>query len=452
MLAVTPYTDLHERINPLLPDSLFPPANAAITVFSLDRNEVLYALNPSLLFTPASNQKLLTTAAALTLLGPEFELRTVAHVDSADSVIYVKGDGDPLFSLEDLDSLVRQISRGIPARRSWALVGDVSAFDGTVWGPGWMWDDEPDSTAMFISPLSINRNVVGIRLLPAAAHGEPPTVALYPPTDHVMIANAAVTVRDSVKERISITPLAVQGRSGFSIAGQVKLRDSTYSTRVSVRDPARYFLSLLRSHLESAGITVSETRLDSMTAGFPIAQCVRRLDSVLIHMNQISDNLSAECVFRTLGRVHGGVGSSEAGQTAVKSYLAGLGIDTSRISVADGSGVSRYNLATAEVLLKVLKNMYHSPHGASFNRSLPLAGRSGNLDRRFRGTPAEGNLRAKTGTLRGVGALAGYVRTGDGELVAFVILIQHYTAPARVYRTVIDSIGVLLSSLRREDL
>lgn len=443
---------LKSAIVALLPDTLFPPSNAAIKIVSLDRNEVLYELNPRLLFTPASNQKLLTSAAALSILKPEFAFNTVAFLDTLlASRLIIKGFGDPLLTSADLDTLAQTLARILPPGRFWTLAGDASHFDDVPWGKGWMWDDEADPTAMHISPLSVEGNGVRVRVIPGQS-GSAPTVILEPPTNFLIVENMARTIADSVREKMVVERLWKERSNTIRVSGEIRQGDSARTTRLSVRYPERYLLTLLAERLRERAIAIHEITLDTLrSSAFEVFRMSHRLDSVVTIMNKTSDNLAAENVLKALGAETSGTpGTSAAGLTAVKTFLAGMAIDTGSVVLADGSGVSRYNLVSADVLMRVLQEMYRHPDiGPVFLQSLPLAGKDGSLENRMRGTAAEGNLRGKTGTLSGVSALSGYVRTADGETLAFVIMMQHHARLARAYRQVQDEIGAVLASWSR---
>jgi serine-type D-Ala-D-Ala carboxypeptidase/endopeptidase (penicillin-binding protein 4) len=170
-------------------------------------------------------------------------------------------------------------------------------------------------------------------------------------------------------------------------------------------------------------------------------------------MNKVSDNLTAEALLKMLAAEKFGTpGSATAGTSAVCAFLNGIGIDTTKIAQADGSGLSRYNLTSPSVIIRLLQAMERDTvHFPAFCFSLPIAGVDGTIAKRMRGTRAEGNLRAKTGSLSAVSALSGYVRTADGEPLAFSILMQNFPGSVRGYRTTQDRIGVLLSEIRRRD-
>ena len=460
----SPYPVLQRQIESLLPDSLFPPSNVSIKVASLHTGEVLYELNSRLLFTPGSNQKLLTAAAALHELGREFQLSTLFSVDTSSGMILAKGFGDPLLTTQDIDSAAHILRPLLADDKEWMVAGDVSYFDDQYWGRGWMWDDEPDPTAMFISPLSVNGNVVRMRVGPGIAAGDSLMVTVEPPTSFVTVENEGVTTADSVLERAKVTRLWREHSNLVKVGGQMRIGDSSRTYALSVLQPEYYTVTLLAERLKVLGVRIIDTFIsdsefppdrDSIQDGaFEVLRLSHRLDSVITYMNRTSDNLSAENLVKVLAAERRAVpGAAVDGLSVVRSFLAGRGIDTTQIVTADGSGVSRYNLLSTDVLVKLLTSMYaDTTHFPIFYNSLAGAGEFGSLSNRMTGTPAGGNLRAKTGTLNGVCALSGYVMTADGEPLAFAMLMQNYAQSARIYRDVQDRIGVLLSRIRRSEL
>ncbi|HFB67686.1 MAG TPA: D-alanyl-D-alanine carboxypeptidase/D-alanyl-D-alanine-endopeptidase, partial [Calditrichae bacterium] len=174
------------------------------------------------------------------------------------------------------------------------------------------------------------------------------------------------------------------------------------------------------------------------------------LSVVALHTNKPSNNLSAEMLCKTVGaEVYGVPGTWDKGLSAIRAYLDSLGIDSTTYEIVDGSGVSRYNLVFPHMLVILLRGISSDFEiEPEFTASLPIAGVDGSLQHRMKGTPAEGVLRAKTGTLSGVSALSGYTETADGERLAFSILMQHFVVPARNMRAIQDKIGALISGVR----
>ena len=451
--SVSPYQMLRRSIDELLPDSLFPPSNAAVRIISLTQGEALYDLNGDLALTPASNQKLFTAACALTALGPWYQFRTAVFLDTtAPPRIIVRGSGDPILSTKDLDSLAAAIRAAAPPESSWTLAGDLSLFDDLARGSGWAWDDEPDPTAMFISPLSLNGNTVRVLVRPGRRPGDTARVEVDPVTSYVQVENSALTDTAGAKSSIDVSRNWREHLNSITVKGTISPRDTAVDAVLSVTDPHWYTLTVLREKLEAWGLRCNGILLDTVPRGAPeIARRVHSLDSVLTYMDLTSDNLSAENVLKTLAAEKTGIpGSAEGGAEIVRQFLEGIGIDTTRIVVADGSGVSRYNLTSARAITTLLAAMRRKPEMYPvWYRTFPVAGVSGTLSGRMRGTAAQANLRGKTGTLEGVSSLSGYVTTADGEELAFSILMQHYPARAREYRHVQDRIGAYLAGLKR---
>ncbi len=452
-ISHSPYPALKSRIDALLPDSLFPPASVGIKIVSLKNNETLYEVNPTLLFNPASNQKIFTAATALSQLGANYQINTQAYLDS--SRIYVKGLGDPLLSTKDIDSIASTLSAMLPNDKRWVLAGDTTYFDDAYWGSGWMWDDEPDPTAMFISPLSVNSNSITVKVAPGTRAGELVVATTEPVTNFVLIKNMGETITDSITERMVVSREWRERSNTITIAGQMHPWDSAMTHTISVWEPERYTLTLLSERLQTRGCEIGGVELGTVPyTAIEVMRYSHRLDSVLALEMKQSDNLAAENLLKILGaEKRGAPGTAQKGLAVIKEFLSQEGIDTTRLVLADGSGVSRYNLSSADVIVQLLKIMHdRTDLFETFYNSLPIAGVDGSLSNRMRETPAQGNLHAKTGTLSGVSTLSGYVHTAEGEMLAFSIMMQNFPTASRPYRQVQDAIGVLLSGLRRESL
>jgi D-alanyl-D-alanine carboxypeptidase/D-alanyl-D-alanine-endopeptidase (penicillin-binding protein 4) len=436
-------------IDSLLADTLFPPSNIGIKVVSTATGEVRYALNAEMLFNPASNQKLVTGATALRSLGPTFPLRTSVYADTAQGRICLKGRGDPLLSLADYDSLARVVAPHLSREKLWHLAVNVNYFDDLPWGAGWTWDEEPSSYGMFISPLILDNNTIAVRVEPAGRPGDPPLVTCTPPTGFVSVENNAVTVAD--------TPLTVPLRvsrkwrersNTITVDGQMFLHSKTFTDNLSVWKPELYAGAVFAERLGALGIPVVVAAIDTAEpGGSPVAEYVHLLDTAITFMNKESDNLSAEALLKVVGaETYGVAGSAELGATVARRVLAGWGCDTTGIEIADGSGLSRYNLTSPSTIVLLLQAMARdTANFPAFYHSLPVAGVDGTIGRRMIGTPAQGNLRAKTGSLSAVSALSGYVRTAGGEMLTFSILLQNFPGTVRPYRQVQDRIGAFLA-------
>jgi D-alanyl-D-alanine carboxypeptidase/D-alanyl-D-alanine-endopeptidase (penicillin-binding protein 4) len=437
-------------MNALLPDSLFPPSNVGLRVISLTRHEVVFDLNPHMLFNPASNEKLLTGATALVTLGEGFPLRTTVCIDTVRKALILRGGGDPLLSTADMDSLAGLTVASLGPIKPESVLFDVSYFDSLYWGAGWAWDEEPAAYGMFISPLILNNNSIAVRVHSGLSAGDPPLVEIDPATGYVSVLKEAVTVADSVRVPLEISRRWRERSNVLTVRGEIQAGAPPVTEYLSLWQPERYAATLFAERLRARGIPVVRVDADTAAGRWPEAGCiVHTLDSALVFMNKTSDNLSAEALLRVLAaETSGPPGTAEKGIVAVNRFLAARKIDTLSLSLADGSGLSRYNLLSPAAVVGLLEAMHaDSVHAPAFIRSLPIAGRDGTLARRMRGTAAEGNLRAKTGSMSGVSTLSGYVTTSTGELLAFSMMMQNFPGSVRPYRDVQDAVGAFLAGL-----
>jgi serine-type D-Ala-D-Ala carboxypeptidase/endopeptidase (penicillin-binding protein 4) len=450
-------------------------ATWGVSVVSLDSGDTLFTMEPDTPLSPASNLKLLTTAAALEILGPEYRFRTylLADGDVVDGVLHgdlvLYGTGDPGISdrffrrkddvfhrlIDELDGLGIHTVTG-------DLVGDGSFLAGPLRPAGWDARDLNDYFSAPVSALSFNENVVSFRVV-AGRPGEPPEVHTIPDNAGLEIINNARTVASGTRARVHLLrddPLDPVRVEGEIVRGS---RDVWREMTVSV--PAHFATSVFRATLEARGIAVqggmrvvqdpSRSVLGSITApalGRRGARVLARhvsepLSTYLTVVNKQSNNLFAELVFRTLGRTSEGAGSPEAGARAVRSALLEMGVDMEGVVQLDGSGLASGNRVSAATFVSLLARMSSSPAWEAYYASLPEAGRRGELGRMY-STPAARNLRAKTGTIEGVSALSGIVRSADGERIAFSLLANDARSTSRA-KYIENQVGVLLASFRR---
>jgi serine-type D-Ala-D-Ala carboxypeptidase/endopeptidase (penicillin-binding protein 4) len=440
-------------------DSAFQATCGSLIVGSLESGEVLYDRNSALLVRPASNMKLLTSAAALHYLGKNFSFNTVLYGDSLPQAgnlsgnLYVKGFGNPDLTTADLDSLVGQLrARGITQIAGDVIV-DVSYFGDDYWGAGWMWDDEPEPDEAFITALSVNDNCVKVTVMPGPEVGSLAIVTLEPQTSYVTISSAATTAPDTVRRTLKIDRLYRERSNTICVTGMIPARRRAITQKITVWKPELYAGTLLKERLESDSIQVAgSVKTGTVSPGAAeLARHAWPLDSMLVNLNKTSDNLSAECTLRAIAaELTGNPGTADAGVSKVYEFLSMLEIDTTRINMVDGSGVSHYNLLTTRTIYTLLQAMGRRPDlFPAYYASLPVAGADGTLESRMRGSPANGVLRAKTGTLSAVTSLSGYVRTYDGETLVFSMSMQNYLGSGTRYKQIEDRVGSLLAGFSR---
>lgn len=431
-----------------------------VLVQSLADGSVWYEHNPDLLLLPASNQKLFTSAAALNLLGPNWRYVTIllryGRVDRKGTLhgnLYLKGSGNPLLSDKDLYTFVQAVHRAGIRRIRGSVIGDESCFDRRRYGDGWAWDDMSYYYSPQISALNLNGNLVRVQVYPGKKVGAPLRVIVAPTKNYVQVINRAATRAKGTRSRLVIE--RELGKNRILIEGTLAL-DSPPDTRkpqgITVENPALYAAHVLTMQLRSAGIRVDGSPTTGISPRLAV-EVARHyspfLSEILKHLNKTSDNLIAECLLKTLGVEKGKTrfGTTEHGIRVAKVALNRLGIDPDALHMADGSGLSRLNLVSARNVAALLRAMHAHPHAKTFLDSLPLAGVEGTLKHRLKGTPAENNVRAKTGTMRNVSCLSGYVTTPDEPLI-FVILMNNHRDNAAA-RDIQDKITSLLASWQK---
>jgi serine-type D-Ala-D-Ala carboxypeptidase/endopeptidase (penicillin-binding protein 4) len=445
--VVTPgHETLPQVISSILDDSIYRPAFIGLKVVSIDDGTILYERNSNKLFHPASNLKLLTTATAIHLLPSGFLFSTSLSTDGkiSDNVLhgnlYVHGHGDPLLNTADLDTLAqRLLQKGIKSITG-RLIGNINYFDTLAWGRGWMWDDEPQADEPFLTPLSVNGNAVLLHITAGSKEHDSLSFSLEPQTSIVSVKNNGITTEDTSIEKVHAN--RPHQTNTITIEGGIPPGE-TYDLGVSVPNPAHSFLRLFKERLEFAGIQIKGSPTIGYSGGKNIITSFSHpLDSVIFRANRMSDNLAAELLLKTLAAENNTVpGTASDGIKLVMRYLHSVGIDTSMIMIADGSGVSWYNAATPNAMVRLLR--YEALRQKTFSRfysSLAIAGKEGTLRNRMTGARATDNVHAKTGTLTGVSCISGYVTSADNKLCAFSIFCNHFPGELRYIREMQDSI------------
>ncbi len=447
--VISPRVVLKNKLDGMIGRELLPYSLASIKVVSLESGSTLYESNPYLLMPAASVQKLFTAAAALSFLGPDHTIETSISVDPDNTTLYLRGCGDPLLKTADLAGMVGELAGKLSPGVHYRLVGDTGCFDDAYWGNGWMWDDEPDPDAMYISPLSVNGNTVRVTVSPGKKASSALDVSVDPSIGYVSIENAGITGKAGGPCNVSLTRPAGDRDNHILVSGTLAPGCKAVSERLTVWRPELYTLTLLEKLLERSGIMAGPPAPGVVPADAKMLASTRHtVGEIVSVMLKKSDNLCAENLLKYLAHAQSGQkGTSAGGVKAIREYLRMQGIPTDRLVIADGSGVSRYNLTNADTVTRLLVAAYKDKANFPvFVDSLPLAGIDGTLEYRMKGTPAVGRVKAKTGTMKGVSALAGYTVTADGEPLAFSMIMENYVGPCRKVRDLQDRIAVLLST------
>ncbi|MCC7397518.1 MAG: D-alanyl-D-alanine carboxypeptidase/D-alanyl-D-alanine-endopeptidase [Planctomycetes bacterium] len=417
----------------------------AALVVDLDSGATVFAREAKRLLRPASTMKLLTTAA-ICRHDPDGVITTTLAADGAPAgAVTLFGGGDAFLSTAELRELVRELRRQGVSQVRGNRITVVDALRGAErLGEGWMWDDEPSDFMPPLSAVPVDGGCVTVEVS-GAAGGLQAKVLPVPGPLRLDVAADAGPLRVTRGVFADVDRILVRGH--LDDGGPVR-------RRLSVSDPARYTAALLAAALRDEGMLDGEanvtivatapppaTEVPRATLSRPVADAVRRT-------NKESDNLGAELLLRRLGGELD-AGAAARGLAVLREHASTLGGGTTMLRLADGSGVSHYDLVSAELLVRDLVDM-HRRGGralAVFDDSLPIAGRDGTLAKRMVGTAAEGRVRAKTGTLSGVSNLAGYVTTASGRRLAFVILVQNFVGPAAEWRALQDTFCARLAAL-----
>ncbi|WP_043618438.1 D-alanyl-D-alanine carboxypeptidase/D-alanyl-D-alanine endopeptidase [Nonomuraea candida] len=446
--------DLTQDINQILSDSRLTIARAGVVVKSARTGEELYATDAGKLLIPASNTKLFTSAAAAETLGLDYRFpTTVLHSGrKAGSVLtgdlVLRGTGDPTMLAEDYDALAAEVAAAGVKAVAGRLVADDTWFDAQRLGNDWAWDDE---TAYYAAPISAltaspDRDYdAGSVIVSVAADGDKVKVSTTPETDYLKIVNRA-----TVGAETDVLIERQHGTRTVVITGTVA---EPYQEWVAVDDPTAYVSTLFRKALARHGVKVlGPTVTGAAPAG---AKELARHESMtlgelLVPFMKLSNNIHAEILTKAMGRKVSGQGTWSAGLKVSTDFAKAHGVQV--INMRDGSGLSRRDGFSPGSIVQLLSAVRDKPWFSTWYESLPIAGNAdrftgGTLRSRMRGTPAENNVHAKTGSLTGVTSLSGYVNSAEGEPLIFSIMLNQYLSGSP--KDIEDKIAVRLAQFSR---
>jgi serine-type D-Ala-D-Ala carboxypeptidase/endopeptidase (penicillin-binding protein 4) len=459
---------LQRDLDAILSDPALAHGYWGVQVKSLKSGETLYELNARKLFIPASNMKTVTLATAAERLGWDFtyETRLVAagRIDAGrlDGDLVVVGSGDPSIVTADgvsdrvFDDWAAKLKAAGVQSVNGRVVGDDNAFDDEELGFGWSWDDLPDDYAAGVSALQFNENAVRLTVAPGVAVGDYAAFSLSPTGSGLGVDSELKTSAADVPA--NITARRLPGSSRLTLRGSVPLGAAPATRVVSVDNPTIFFVNALRNALIARGIDVRGPAVDiddianapTGTGALPVASHRSPPLSVLaMRLMKISQNLYAETLFKTIGAA-AGTPTFMTGRTQVQSAMQAWGVNGTDLIVRDGSGLTRYDFVSPAALVTILTHIDRDQRlRGPFAESLPVAGRDGTLSNRMKATPAEGNARAKTGSMTGVRTIAGYVTSADSEPLVFSIMANNFETPPLTVTNAADAIVVRLATFKR---
>lgn len=467
-----PADTIREQLTQFLAQPKFEGASWAVQLVSLDTGRVLYEHQPQLRMSPASNSKLFVGALALAQLGADHRLRTPLLATAAvqpDGVLpgdlVIAGRGDPSWGARErkagFDSVFAPFITALQQAGVKHIRGDVVA-DGT-WlrvspdGGSWTVDDLQQDFGAEISGVSFLDNYVEIRVTPGTEPGEPCAIEVLEPHSGLTFVNRTRTLAPGKKPTVDTR--RIFATTTVEVVGGVAVDAKPEITEAPVPRPAHWFAVGLKAALERAGLRVDGVARSAVwpeapvDAGIALGEIVSPpLSELVAGFMKPSQNLETDLIFAHVGELQrndataAGERSDDLALAALNDFAREIGIAPGELIFDEGSGLSRNNLVTPAAIVRLLVFMAQHREAAAFLDSLPVAGRDGSLDKRFKGTPAEDNVRAKTGGLRWAATLSGYLTTAGGERAAFsVMLNRHVAAPGTRARDEVDALTVLLT-------
>ncbi len=463
---------LARRLDRLLDQPPFDRATWGVVVADTT-GKILYERNGNRLFIPASNTKLLVAGVASAMLGPDYRVTTSVYgggpltdgVLQGDLIVY--GRGNPTFSthcystdtlaiggcdsvwtgLEALaDSLVQ---RGVQ-HVAGALVGDGSYFEPQLIHDAWEQYDLNWWYAAPVSALGFNDNSVDVSWKPGPRLGAPATVSFTPEIGFFLFENRSRTTPVGTPRNIDF--FRQPGTMLIWAEGNVPLNNPGRTEYFALPDPNLYFAHAFRAALEKKGISVAGSTVsttdslryrEAREAPALVSMRSRPLADILFPILNTSQNWFAEMMLKLLGREKGAGGSWTDGLQVERQFLVdSVHVDSTAFAVVDASGLAKNNLVAPRAFTQLLAFLKNHPNNAGFMRGLPRSGQRGSLKDRFKGTPIEGRVMAKTGTVSRVNALSGYVERPKGGTLVFSVIANNHTVGSRAILAQIDSIVV----------
>lgn len=433
-----------KQIDSIIQDPVFSGANFGILIESLNDEEILYEYNSDKLFIPASNQKIITSAAALLVLGSEYKYETKLFCSGeiVDSVLIgdliVQGTGDPTFNInfyndhrkpfyDWADSL---LTKGI-TKISGNIIGDDNIFDDKRFGAGWMLEDIGKSYAAEISALQFNDNSITLTISPPDKQKSNATIIPEFHSSYFSINNLLTSNPDENKKLRVVNSF---NSNQINISGNLLFGDRIRRRTVSIYNPTLYFVTVLNEIFTEKGIEIEgepldcddieDWNFDQQKYQLLLTHFSPPLNDIIQICMKKSNNLYAETFLKTIGYHKYGVGSFQTGKAVVDSLLFSWKIAPESYSFRDGSGLSRYNLISAAQLVKTLKKMRMNEQWQNWQPMFPVAGLEGTLEDRFRNTSLVNIMKAKTGSMGNIYSLSGYISSVSEDDLVFSILIN----------------------------
>ena len=457
-LGINKTSPLTAKIDAILTNELLDGAVTGVSIRKADTGELVYSYFGETRLHPASNMKLLTAAAALETLGPEYQFTTEVWANGRiegnilQGDLYLKGKGDPTLLKADLDQFAKDLKTSGIHQINGNIVGDDRWYDDVRLSQDLNWSDESNYTGTQVSALTFSPNndydagTVMMEIRPSTKVGERAILTLSPDTDYVKIINKTKTVDKEESKKISIE--REHGSNTIIVNGTVPLNGEKIRSWVAIWEPTQYTLNVFKHSLQENGIEFSKktkftTGVTPEKATLLTFKRSIPLKDLMISFMKLSNNGHGEILTKEMGKTVYGEGSWDKGLGVIKETVTSLGVNGTTLMLRDGSGMSHKNMIPANELTKLLYWIQEKNWFPEFENALPVAGISdrlvgGTLRSRLTEDSIKGKVKAKTGSIAGVSSLSGYVTTRSGERLIFSIMINNHLSDS--VKTIEDEI------------
>lgn len=437
---------LEEKLDVILADERLDGTITGVSIRNASTSEVLYDQFADIRLHPASNMKILTGAAALETLGPDYTYTTEVLTDGAhkgavlQGNLYIKGKGDPTLLKEDFVQFAKDLKEQGIKKIKGDLIGDDTWYDDVHLSGGITWGDEQYYYGASVSALTVSPNedydtgTVIVDVNPGDNPGDKAVVTVYPENDVVEIVNNTTTVASNETQTVSMN--REHGSNTIVLEGNIPSGASQYRQWRSVFDPTELAISVFEQALKDEGIKLIgngsvKKGVTPDNATVLTSKESMPLHEILVVFMKLSNNGHGELFTKEMGQVVHGEGSWSKGLQVITSVIGDYGANTDTINLRDGSGMSHQTHIPAEEISQILYGIQDASWFPYLEESLPVAG----IDERFVGgtlryrmldESTKGNVKAKTGSLTGVSTLSGYVTAADGEELIFSIMMNNF--------------------------
>ncbi len=430
---------LQTDLNKLLAAPTLRGALVGLIVQDTVRGTVLYSLNADQDFQPASNFKLIVGSASLDKLGTAFRFHT--EVRAAGTIangtltgdLFLIGGGDAHLTADDLNAAAQAVAAAGITHVTGSVIGDATRYDDQRYPYGWDWDDVPYYYAAPVSALTLEENVYHAHMQPGNAAGTPVQLTkTAPETSAFNVVNHLTTGAAKSDDTSDIVRPWDQPRT-VVLTGSYPLGAKVSGDLMpAVPDAPEYAVDVFARALAAHGVTVAGAQQPHGGIAPAGATLVWSHDSE--PMTQLmadfwwpSDNLMGELFLKEFSLANGAQrGNDSDGAKAERSWLRSIGVDPTTVTIADGSGLSNYDRVTPRDLLLILQHDWNSANREVVLDSLPVAGVIGTLKGSYKGTPAEYNVWAKTGSINHVRTISGFLRTRRHGAVTFSFMVNNW--------------------------